>query len=254
MYGYYGGTVGDITVNSSGGTLGQQWNGLVQGNTIQYDAGLIYGSNGEVLNPTTGLLVGSYDVLGNNCCNGAGPLLPDSAINRVFALGNTPFFNGFGITSYNLAKFTPVAVANLSQFSSANMLAFIRWGNNGMAFILQSGCCGNTTSQVVLVQSSALLLAASGSKNPLPVGQSLTPSSAAHGSGNFPLTLQGTGFVPGSMVTWNGSMLAGDYVSPTQLTVYVPAGSIAAAGTAKVVVTNPAPGGGASAALSFSIN
>jgi trimeric autotransporter adhesin len=252
LYGYYNGTVADVAVNSSGGILGQQWSGLVQGNTIQYDAGLIYGSSGQVLNPATGLLVGSYDVAG--CCNSAGPLLPDSAIDRVFAVGITPFFSSFGITSYDLAKFTPVAVTNLSQLNVAAELSFLRWGNSGLAFVLQAGCCGSTTSQVVLVQSPAMLLTASGAKNPLPVAQSLSPSSATHGGGNFVLTVKGKSFVPGSQVTWNGSALAADYVSSTQLNVYVPAADIASPGTAKIVVTNPPPGGGVSGTLTFSIN
>ncbi len=254
LYGYYNGTVSDVTVNSSGGTLGQQWSGLVQGNTIQYDAGLIYGSNGQVLNPATGLLVGSYDVLGSNCCSSSGQLLPDSAINRVFALGNTPFFSSFGVTSYDLSKFTPVAVTDLSQLIGGTSLSFLRWGNNGLAFVLQSGCCGNTSSQVVLVQSPAMLLTSSGIKNPLPVAQSLSPASATHGGWNFVLKVQGQGFVPGSQVTWNGATLAADYVSPTQLNVYVPAASIASSGTAQIAVTNPAPGGGVSSPLVFSIN
>ena len=254
LYGYYSGTVGDVTVDANGGTLGQQWNSLVEGTSIQYDSGLIYGSNGQVLNPATGVLVGSYDVSGSGCCYSAGPLMPDSAIDRVFSLGNTPFFSSFGITSYDLSKFTPVAVTNLSQFYSSTEVSFIRWGNNGVAFILQSGCCGNTSSQVVLVQSSAMLLTASGGTNPLPAAQSLSPASAPHGSWNFVLTVQGKGFEPGSQVTWNGTALAADYVSPTQLNVYVPASSLATQGTAKVVVTNAAPGGGASASLAFSIN
>jgi hypothetical protein len=252
LYGYYSGTLGAVTVNSNGGTLGQQWNSLVEGNTIQYDSGLIYGGAGEVLNPTTGLLVGSYDV-GSSCCSSSPQLLPDSAIDRVFVLGVTPFFNSLGITSYDLSKFTPVAVASLSQLSGTVLPTFIPWGNNGLAFILQGGCCGNTTSQVVLVQSPALLTA-SGTENPLPVAQSMSPTSVTHGSWNFLLTLRGTGFVPGSQVSWNGTTLAANYVGPTQLKVYVPAGSVAAAGAAKVVITNPAPGGGASASLTFSIN
>lgn len=254
LYAYYSGTVGDVTVNSSGGTLGQQWNSLVEGNTIQYDAGLIYGSSGQVLNPATGLLVGTYDVLGSNCCSSSGQLLPDSAIDRVFAVGTTPFFSSFGITSYDLSRFTPVAVTNLSQLTATTPLSFLRWGNNGLAFVLQSGCCGNTSSQVVLVQSSAMLLTASGTKNALPVAQSLSPASATHGSGNFPLTVQGKGFVPGSQATWNGITLATDYLSATQLTVYVPAGSIASSSTANVVVTNPTPGGGTSSTLTFTVN
>lgn len=232
----------------------QQWNDLVEGNTIQYDAGLIYGSNGQVLNPTTGLLVGTYDVLGGYCCSVSNQLLPDSAIDRVFNVGISPFFSSFGITSYDLAKFTPVAVTNLSQLTATTPLSFIPWGNNGLAFVLQSGCCGSTTSQVVLVQSPSMFATTGAANNPLPVAQSLSPATGTHGGWNFVLKVQGKNFVPGSQVTWNGASLAADYVSPTQLNVYVPAASIASPGTAKIVVTNPAPGGGPSTSLAFSIN
>jgi hypothetical protein len=253
LYGYYNGTVSDVTVNSSGGTLDQQWNDLVEGNTIAYAGGLIYGSAGQVLNPGTGLLVGTYDV-GSTCCSYPSQLLPDSAIDRVFAVGTTPFFGAFGITSYDLAKFTPLGVVNLSQLSGSTTPTLIRWGNNGLAFVLQSGCCGTPSSQLVLVQSPGLLLTATGAKNPTPIAQSLSPAGATHGSWNFVLTVRGQHFVPGSQVTWNGTTLAADYVSATQLNVYVPAASIASSGSANIVVTNPVPGGGAASALTFSIN
>ena len=253
LYGYNNGTLGDVAVDASGGTLDQQWSGMVQGNSIQYDNGLIYGSNGQAFNPVTGQLVGTYNVNGNSCCNTT-QLLPDSAIDRVFALGTTSFFNSFGITSYDLAKFTPIAVTDLSQLTNSTPLSFTRWGNSGLAFVLQSGCCGNTSSQVVLVQSPSMLMTAGGSKNPAPEAQTLSPASATHGTWNFPMTVKGSGFVPGSQATWNGVALTTNYVSAKQLTVYVPTGSISATGTAQVIVTNPTPGGGSSSALTFTIN
>ena len=158
VFGYDNNTLSEVSVNSSGGTLTQQWNGLLSGNgPIHYDAGLVYGSGGQVLDPQTGALMGTYDTGNNCCCCGSGQILPDSAVNRVFALGNTPFFNGFGITSYNLSHFTPVAVTNLNQLSGNVTGGYIRWGSNGLAFVLQSGCCGNTNAQVILVQSGAMV-------------------------------------------------------------------------------------------------
>jgi len=65
------------------------------------------------------------------------------------------------------------------------------------------------------------------------------------------LTLHGSNFVPGSTVTWNGKGVFANYQSPTQLRVYVPKALIAAAGTASILVKNPQPGGGTSAALAF---
>ena len=257
LYGYSSGTLSQVTVSSTGGTLAKQWNGLVNGNTFQYSGGLVFGSAGEEFNPATGLLQGTFDV-GNACCNINTQVLPNSALNRVFALGVTPFFNSFGITSYDLTHFTPLAVASLDElssnsFNSVSTAKFIQWGTNGLGFILTSGCCGNTSSQIVLLQSPGLLLAASKTSNSTPALMSSKPTTASHGTGNFRLTLRGSGFVPGSMVTWNGKARSASYVSTNEMTVYVPAAAIASAGTAKIAIKNPAPGGGTSNALTFTI-
>jgi hypothetical protein len=252
LYGYYSGTVTDIAVDSNGGTLAQQWNGLVQGSAIAYAGGLIYGNGGQVLNPSTGLLVGTYDVIGG-CCYGNAQIVPDPAVDRVFAVGNTPFLSTFGITAYDLQKFTPIAATDLSQFNGSSASpAFLHWGNNGLAFVLTVGCCGNNPPQLVIVQSPPMF--ATGSKDPVPKAKSLSPSSVTHGAGNLLVSITGTNFVPNSQVTWNGSLLFADYVSQTQLNLYVPAARLSVAGTASVVVTNPAPGGGTSTPLTFTVN
>ena len=115
LYGYDSGTVSEVAVDSNGGTLSQQWNGLVQGSAIAYAGGLIHGNGGQVLNPSTGYLVGTYDVIGG-CCYGSVQIVPDAAVYRLFAVGNTPVFSSFGITGYDLQRFTPIAAMDLSQF------------------------------------------------------------------------------------------------------------------------------------------
>jgi len=252
LYGYSSGTVSDIAVDSNGGTLSEQWSGLVQGTAIAYAGSLIYGNGGQVMNPSTGLLVGTYDVIGG-CCYNTVQIVPDPPVDRFFAVGNTPFFSSFGITAYDLQKFTPIAAMDLSQFyGSTATQSFVHWGNNGLAFALTAGCCGSNPSQVVIVQSPAMF--ATGSKDPIPNALSLSPFSVTHGSGNLLVSITGTNFVPNSQVTWNGSLLFADYVSSSQLNLYVPAAKLSAAGTASVVVTNPAPGGGTSTPLTFTIN
>jgi trimeric autotransporter adhesin len=154
MYAYSSGTLMDVTVNSSGGTLSTQWSDFLEGASIEYDAGLIYSSEGQVFNPATGELVGSYDVAGN--FSNANDLLPESAINSTFVVGISPFFNSLGITSYNLAHFTPSAVIDLSQLVGGVTPSFISWGNNGLAFVTNSGCCESEALQTVLVQSAMM--------------------------------------------------------------------------------------------------
>jgi hypothetical protein len=255
LYGYDSGILSEIAVSGNGGTLTTQFNSLLTGyGEIEYDAGLVYGNAGQVLNPATGDLVGTYDV-GDN--NGSISVLPESAINSTFVLGITPFFSSFGITSYDLSHFTPSAVINLSQLNGGGYGVtssnFINWGRNGLAFVVESGCCGSQNYQTVLIQSN-MMQPVSTKKNPVPVTVSLAPASAIHGAGNFQLTVNGSNFVPGSQVTWNGSQRSVSYVSATQLIVYIPWSDIVSAGTATVLVTNPTPGGGKSTSLTFTIN
>jgi hypothetical protein len=89
--------------------------------------------------------------------------------------------------------------------------------------------------------------------NPAPTLVSLNPNSAAAGGSAFALTVNGANFVGGSSVRWNGVDLATTFVNSTQLTAIVPASNLAVAGTASVTVFNPAPGGGTSSPLIFTI-
>jgi TolB protein len=88
---------------------------------------------------------------------------------------------------------------------------------------------------------------------PAPTITSLNPSSAIAGGSAFALTVNGTGFVSGSVVRWNGSNRATTYVNNTRLTASIPAADIVAAGSASVTVFSPAPGGGTSNTATFSI-
>src|SRR5438552_4215596 len=67
------------------------------------------------------------------------------------------------------------------------------------------------------------------------------------------MTVNGTNFVSGSTVRWNGTALATTYVSSTQLTATVTAALVASPGTASVTVVNPPQGGGTSNAVTFTI-
>lgn len=89
--------------------------------------------------------------------------------------------------------------------------------------------------------------------NPAPVITSLSPNNIASGTSAFPVTINGTGFVPNSVVRWNGSDRATTFVSATQLTAQITAADVTNAGTAKVRVFNPAPAGGLSGETDFTI-
>lgn len=106
-------------------------------------------------------------------------------------------------------------------------------------FVLVSGCGGGGGSKK--------------STNPMPVLTAVSPAAAVAGGTGFTLTATGSGFVAGSAVHWDGVSRATTFVSPTQVTASILASDIATARIAQITVFNPAPGGGTSAALSFTV-
>ena len=104
---------------------------------------------------------------------------------------------------------------------------------------------------VSLLGSAALVLTlastALATANPVPfLNQPLVPDAAVPGSPAFTLIVNGTGFVSGAVVNWNGSPRATTFVTAMQLTASILASDIASPGTASVTVVNPTPGGGVS--------
>ncbi len=90
--------------------------------------------------------------------------------------------------------------------------------------------------------------------NPAPVISKLYQSTVAAGTASYTLYAMGTGFVAGQ-----SQVLFGSHALPATLnasgwwTVTVPASAIATAGTVAVALYNPAPGGGTSATLPFTV-
>ncbi len=93
-----------------------------------------------------------------------------------------------------------------------------------------------------------------GDGNPSPTLTAITPSTRGAGTpGNFNITATGTGFLASSVVRWNGQDRVTTFVSSTNLTAQILASDVATISTASVSVFNPAPGGGTSAAQTFTI-
>jgi poly(3-hydroxybutyrate) depolymerase len=93
-----------------------------------------------------------------------------------------------------------------------------------------------------------------GSVNPMPAIASLSPASASAGGAAFALTVNGGNFTSASVVKWNGTALPTTFTSAAKLTAQVSATLIASTGTPSVTVVTPAPGGGTSSAVTFTIN
>jgi subtilisin len=89
--------------------------------------------------------------------------------------------------------------------------------------------------------------------SPAPTVTSLSPSSMPAGAAAFTLAVSGSNFVTTSVVRWNGMNRTTTYFSGSQLRASIPASDLEAIGSAVVTVFTPAPGGGLSGALPFSI-
>jgi hypothetical protein len=113
-------------------------------------------------------------------------------------------------------------------------------------------------ASVLFLAVVAVLTVLAGSaiaENPVPfIDQPLVPDATAPGGAAFTLTVNGTGFVSGSVVNWNGSPRATTVVSSAQLKATILASDIATASTATVTVVSPSPGGGVSNTQFFSIS
>ena len=69
----------------------------------------------------------------------------------------------------------------------------------------------------------------------------------------FTLTVNGSGFVPGSVVNWNGEERNTTFVNNSQLKASISASDIAKAGTVSVTVVTPGKGSGESNEVFFSL-
>ena len=90
---------------------------------------------------------------------------------------------------------------------------------------LASACSDYNTNLSIQTSSSVLTF--------------VSPSSATVGSQGFTITANGSGFITGAVILWNGTALTTTLVSSTQLTAPVPASDLATAGTAQVSVQIP---------------
>jgi hypothetical protein len=90
--------------------------------------------------------------------------------------------------------------------------------------------------------------------NPVPTLASINPTSKTAGDPAFTITVNGTGFINGSVVRFNGTNRTTTFVSATQLTAQITAADVQSSGTAAITVFNPTPGGGTSSPINLTIN
>ena len=88
---------------------------------------------------------------------------------------------------------------------------------------------------------------------PAPTLTSINPTSAFVGSAATTITLTGTNFVNVSTADFNGTPLTTTFDSATQLTAVIPSADLTTASSAAITVVTTGPGGGTSAAQTFTV-
>jgi hypothetical protein len=146
--------------------------------------------------------------------------------------------NGGGNFTATVA--TPLALGTHVVF------AYAADGEEGNSTGVSQELIGQIASEVFTVGAAEVT-------NPAPTVTTLSPTGVTAGAAGFTLTVNGTDFISGSVVNFNGSPRITSFVSATQLTAAILAGDLTAVGTPPVTVTNPTPGGGTSNPVNFNI-
>src|ERR1041385_9091950 len=90
--------------------------------------------------------------------------------------------------------------------------------------------------------------------SPVPTASATSPASVFVRGPAFALIVNGTDFVAGSIVRWNGSDRPTTFISDTQLSASISASALTVVGAAQVTVFTGPPGGGTSNILTFPVN
>ena len=155
-----------------------------------------------------------------------------------FISGSLVNWNGASLTT------TYVSATQLTASVSATLVSTAGSAN----ITVFNGTPGGGISNVMVFTIATIVT------NPVPTATSLSPASITAGSATFTLTVNGTNFIGASTINWNGSALATTFINGLQLTATVSSTLVSTAGTATVTVVTPAPGGGTSNPLTFTIS
>jgi Astacin (Peptidase family M12A)/Dockerin type I domain len=134
---------------------------------------------------------------------------------------------------------TPPSPTGDGFYPNGQLLNFSEAPASGWTFSGWQYDLSGTSSSQPLTVTDEVLVAADYNTTAIPLAlTSLNPSRAFAGGGDFILTLNGTGFTPGSVVSVNGAFPQVTFIDSTRLTVPVMAAQIATPGAFQVWVEN----------------
>ena len=189
----------------------------------------------------------------SNSISIAGPATHLSVTGPAAATAGVVF--NFTVTALDAFNNTAVGYSGTVHFTGTDGQAVLPAnstltnGTGTFSATLKSGgsqtiAATDTVAASIKGTSNSINVSSASAANPVPlINQPLIPTAVAPRSAAFTLAVNGTGFVSGSVVRWNGSPRTTTFLSKSKLTAAILAPDLSTPNTASVTVVNPAPGG-----------
>jgi hypothetical protein len=214
------------------------------GGKLAVDGGLVFGSSGGIINPsTTPPSQVAVLPLGNGTSSSSllgGGVIPYQAESKAFVIG----VNAAGTAAYYLERFDTQHFTQEQQIqlpgNSVSSLPGIRFGQDGLAYVVPNTTTSNTP-QIFLIRGP-FVVPAEATTNPAPALSSTDQATIAVGSSNLYLNVTGTGFLPGAVVLWNGSPRTTTFVDSAHLQAAIAAADLVSAQAVTLSSQNPGSG------------
>ncbi|MGA9783378.1 MAG: choice-of-anchor D domain-containing protein, partial [Terracidiphilus sp.] len=214
---------------------------------VRSDGTLLYTNSGEVWNPSTMTLLGTYlEPSGDQIFYSPG-VIPDTANGDTDFLDSDAGYSEYQavtIDVYDQANYALLGTVPFTSIYPPDVTDLVRWGSNGFAFRCVDITGEEPSANQIVIVTSSLVTQSNGA--PVPIVSSVSPATVYSGGPAFTLQVTGSGFTSASTVLINGNLRTTTYVSGTSLTAQVLATDIVQNGQLNVQVTTPAPGGGTS--------
>lgn len=205
------------------------------------DGSKFYTDSGRIVDPPTGNILATIPTFFTNF---ALTTIASTDIGRLFFNddgGNFAVYDSNSLAGAGELNFPPPTLAG----------TMVKWGSDGFAVDYFDFTNTNHASDQILLFRTSLAFPG-GLSSPVPSVAGLNPPNTNPAAANLVLTVNGSNFVPGAVVHWNGTERTTTFASSAQLLAKIPVSDIQAAGEAQVSVVNPGPV--ESAAVTFTIN
>lgn len=253
-------------ISTKKGTSFAYWNGSARSTTYNVTTGQLAVTipASDVANP------GAVQVTVINPPPGGGEALAAATFQIEPAQANGPTISSITPASAQVNAKPPQITINGANFVSGDVVTFngqlratpaamyvgpgqmtLQLLQTDMTDVGNGSVAVGDSGLVFMSPSASFAISAANAK--APSVSSLSPSSAAAGTADLQVVVNGSGFVANSTVLWNSAPVATAYLSDSAVIALVPAADLATQGTADVSVMTPAPGGGTSGNSTFTV-